>query len=319
MEHGSNTSVAWESLEYDYSGNVTVEEYEYYHAWPVTLSMVVRGLAIAAGLLANTFLLVLFAMSPRQRTVSSTFLLQRAVADVLSLTSLVFFLAIGQSGDKHHPALCTGPSVTIHVATVASPVLFLLFTLDSYLASRPQHHTLPHRRRVMQLTSAAAWLLSGAVGIAAYFLTHTDDGGRCNVGPFYQSFAEYPTKLLELCVLLLVPLVVMWVFVSMSLPPPSPVTPKAEGLEGLNRRLLLGLAATFTVLHGLYWLVTFISFVLPYHARPFYIIEVISYSLPIYNEAINPILVICLTKGLRQRVAGWLPRRHSGSLPLQDL
>ncbi|XP_050721205.1 neuropeptides B/W receptor type 1-like [Eriocheir sinensis] len=319
MEQGDNTSAAWESLELGHDGNITVEEYEYYYVWPVTLWSVLQGLPAAVGLLANTILLVLFATSPRQRTVSNIFLLQRAVADVLSLSMMVVFIALRESRIvKYSPGLCTTLSVVKHVGTEAALVLFILFTMDSYLASRPQHHTLPYRNKVMGLTSAAAWLMAAAVGLAAYFLTYVDDDGGCNVGPFFGMFTHYYLRSVEMFVSVMVPLVVVWVFVSLSLPP-TPAMPKGDGHEGPNRRLLLGLASTFTVLHGLYWLVVFLGFVLPFHARPFYIIEAIAFSLPVLNEAINPILVICLTEGLRQKVAGWLPARHSDSLPLQDL
>lgn len=112
-------------------------------------------------------------------------------------------------------------------------------------------------------------------------------------------------------------MVVVWSLVSVALPPRSSETWAELKVEGSpNRRLLVGLASSFTVLHGLYWLLRLLDDILPLHkANMIYIAD----SLLVFGTAINAVLVICLSEELWQKVTGWLIFRRSASVPLQDL
>lgn len=91
--------------------------------------------------------------------------------------------------------------------------------------------------------------------------------------------------------------------------PSSQPREEGEANGNPNRRLLLGLAISFTVVRALLWLGLIPDLGL---------ITVITNALPNLEKAVNSILVLSLSKGLQQELAGWLPVRRSTSLPLQD-
>ncbi|XP_050721576.1 somatostatin receptor type 5-like [Eriocheir sinensis] len=282
---------------------------EDYRNW--VMKNVLNGLATAFGLLANGLLLGLLSRAPPLRTVSNMFLLQRAVADVLVLMVVPFIIYanIHHYYDEFSPPLCTALSIVLHGAMMASHMFLMLFTVDSYLASRPQRHTLARRRKVLRVTSAAAWLLAPVYGVAVYF-KYSRSMPRNNCF-FREALLALQTHYLVFRVF--VPLVVVWVFLVMACCC-RPAQPKTERGEGVPiPQLLLGLAATFTVIR---FLDVFLAFRLIFvHS----VIHVIAFTLPYLEKVVNPILVICLSEGLRQSVAGRLPVRRSASLPLQEL
>ncbi|KAG0716049.1 Lysophosphatidic acid receptor 4 [Chionoecetes opilio] len=291
-------------------------------SWPVIVMSVLQGLATVIGILANAFLIVLFVTPPRLHSVSSILLLQRAIADVFALVPFPFFIyARANRSYKISEAVCKLSSVILHVGVVASHVLLMAFTLDSYQASHPQHYTplQPLRRKTIRLTSAAAWGLAAAAGVAAGLLSHTVHG-YCSSNPLFFSFTMNDI-IMQMAISFIIPLVVVWVFVSVALPPRSMraalVEPSGTGEGGPNRRLMLGLASNFTVLQGIYWLTLLFSNLI--HSHVTFIMNPIVFSLVSFMEVLNAILVICLTEELRQKVARWLPPRHSASVPLQDL
>ncbi|XP_050721203.1 neuropeptides B/W receptor type 1-like [Eriocheir sinensis] len=287
---------------------------EYYRKWLV--DNVLNGLATALGLLANGFLLGLLSRAPPLRTVSNMFLLQRAVADVLVLMVVPFIIYaniwIHHDGEEFSPPLCTALSIVMHGAIMASHMFLMLFTVDSYLASRPQRHTLARRRKLLRVTSAAAWLLAAVYGVAAFFIYKRYMHGHC--------FFHKALQVHDLVFRLGVPLLVVWVFVVLArcrCTAEAASQAKPEGGEGAPSRLLqLGLAASFTVIRALFWLGVFRTYEFIFVAS---MIHVIAFTVPYLEKVVNPILVICLSEGLRQSVAGRLPVRRSASLPLQEL
>lgn len=302
----------------EYHDNVAAPWEDEYESLIKRVFSVLQCLMVAAGLLANTLLLVLFAASPRQRTVPNMFLLQRAVAEMLFFIVVVATVVIS-SGDLNFSVdLCSIVRFVLYMGVVGSLMFLMLFTVDSYLASRPQHHTLSYRRKVMRLTSGAAWLLAAAEGFASYFFAYSvyhEEKLVCVFGPFFES------RLLQLTINAItqavVPLVVVWVFVSLALLPRPAVPNREEGQEGPNRHLLLGLAVTFTMLHGVFWATVVLDDALIISRM----IDIV-YLLPFVERSMSPILVICLSEGLQQKVAGWFAccsARRSNPLPLQQL
>ncbi|XP_050721202.1 somatostatin receptor type 5-like [Eriocheir sinensis] len=315
-----NFTKPWEWEYESYFGNFTLPEpwewpSEDYRNWVV--KNVLNGLATAFGLLANGLLLGLLSRAPPLRTVSNMFLLQRAVADVLVLMVVPFIIYanIHHYYDEFSPPMCTALSIVVHGAMMASHMFLMLFTVDSYLASRPQRHTLARRRKVLRVTSAAAWLLAPVSGAAAFFIFIRPVSAHCY---FHQASLAF--QMHDFVFRLGVPLVVVWVFVAMTrcCRPAEPSSQdKPEGGEGApSRQLLLGLAASFTVILVFIWIGVFQGYRLLFIDS---MIPVIAFTLPYLEKVVNPILVICLSEGLRQSVAGRLPVRRSASLPLQEL
>uniref|UniRef100_A0A0N7ZC28 G-protein coupled receptors family 1 profile domain-containing protein n=1 Tax=Scylla olivacea TaxID=85551 RepID=A0A0N7ZC28_SCYOL len=308
--------------EYKYSNYSYTDSWEEddYH-YPPLIRTVLMSLTTAIALLANVLLLVVLCSAPSLlNTTSNVIFLQRAIADLFSSIAMVFF-TVGTTGvDIIVTGTCITFSVIIHVGTVASIEFLMAFAMDSYLAAYPQHHPPPSRRKTLRMTSALAWVLAAAAGIAAIVFTEAS-GRMCFLGPFFQSWNVY-IKALELVVMLVVPLTVTWVFVSMALlplPNSSSAEAREPGEKGPNRSLMLGLTSTFTVAYCLYWIFEIVIFS-GYYGSWLLNLYYIIVTLPTLSEAVNPILVICLTEDLRQKVAGWLPsRRHSTSLPLGEL
>lgn len=307
-------------MDYDdyYNHNFTQpwewEDSESYREWMT--ENVLNGSAVALGLLANGLLLGLLSRTSLLRTVSNMYLLQRAVADVLVLMVVPFVIHANiyyHYHDEFSKPLCTALTMAMHGATMASHVFLMLFTVDSYLASRPQRHTLARRRKVLRVTSAAAWLLAAVYGVTIYFNYSGDRSVHCYLREATHLFMTH-----NLVFRLGMPLVVVWVFVVMALcqgtanPGTQPVPEEGERAPSLQ--LQLGLAATFTVIRFLFLFLAYKS--LSVHSG----IPIIAYTLPNLEKVVNPILVICLLEGLRKTVArGWLPVHRSASLPLQEL
>ena len=169
----------------------------------------------------------------------------------------------------------------------------------------------------MTLTSVASWVLAVTTGVAAYF-NIIYMGGYCVNEPRMSTLIDV---VLHLPLFLVLSFVIVWVFVSMALPP-SYVTvakPRTVGEGGPNRRLLLGLASTFTILNDFYLLVSILLHLI--YSDVMFVIAIFSYSLIMFSETLNAILVICLSEELRQKVAAWLSFRQSESvsIPLQDM
>lgn len=266
------------------------------------------------GVLGNTLLLVVFVATPRQRTVPDMFLLQRAVAQMLDFVALAGWNVLPSSELKVMGVLCSIVAVAVHVAWVGNVMFFLLFTADGYLGSRPQRYTLSNRRKVMRLTSVGVWLLAAALGFTSYLFAYILEAP--------EPVCVY-TLLLDASIFLRiliraffeagVPLVVGWVFVGLALDKAS----LEEGQEGPNRRLLLSLAATFSVTHGVSWVMVILILVSTIRIIPAIVVLVL---FPSVERIISPILVICLSEALRLKVAGWFANcspRRSGSLPLR--
>ena len=308
--------------EYDYSDSPELRETEEYNpSWVTILSLVLQSPALVAGLLANILLLVVFATSPRLITGPNVLFLQRAIVDLLFLFCVPQFMHFKATGIVQiGVARCKALSIVVQGTTVGTLVFLMAYTLDGYLAANSRQHSAVFRRKARGITSAASWVLAVAVGIAASVLTHLDNDGQCKLSPIYYN-GGIVVATIQMFFLFLVPLVVVWVFVGLTLNPRHSeirADPEAMKDEGPNRKLLLGLASTFTVLQGVYWIVFLLSAIF-YTLEAFITLDIAS-SLSTYGEALNPILVIYLSEELRQTVAGWLPfRRSSTSVPLQDM
>ena len=307
--------------EYYYSNHTNTWEDEDYHYSPPVFRTVLLSLMTAIALLANIILLVVLCSAPSSlNNTSNIIFLQRAIADLFSSIAMIFFTAGVALPDIMVTGTCITFSVILHVGALASNVFLMAFGVDSYLAAYPQHHPHPSRRKSVRMTSALAWVLAAATGIAAIILTERKRSA-CSVRPFF-SAGDFYLKAIDLFVMFIVPLVVTWVLVSVALPP-QPYSLSAEATEpgerGTNRCLMLSLTSTFTITYGLFWIFEIIIY-FGYYTDRLAIIHYIVITLPTLSEALSPILVICLTENLRQKVAGWLPsHRHSASLPLGEL
>ncbi|XP_045133018.1 C-C chemokine receptor type 1-like isoform X1 [Portunus trituberculatus] len=308
--------------EYDYSNfpELKVTE-EYNPSWITILSLVLQSPALVAGLLANILLLVVFASSPRLITGPNVLFLQRAIVDLLFLLCVPQFMHFKAVGIVQIGlARCKALSIVVQGTTVATLVFLMAYTLDGYLAANPQQHSTVFRRSARLVTSAASWALAVAAGIAASVLTHLSNNVQCSLSPIFDHSGVVAIAI-QMFLLFLVPLVVVWVFVGMTLNLRSSevrADPEEVKDESPNRRLLLGLASTFTVLHGIYWIVSLLA-VIFYTVEAFIVLDIAS-SLSTYGEALNPILVLYLSEELRQKVVGWLPfRRSPASVPLRDI
>ncbi|MPC84996.1 hypothetical protein E2C01_079754 [Portunus trituberculatus] len=307
--------------DYNYNNYTdTWEEVDYYYSPSLTRSVLLY-LVSAIALLANAFLLVVLCTAPsRLSTTSNVIFLQRAIADLFSSIAIVFFTAGLDVPVIVVSGTCFTFSVMIHVGSVASNVLLMAFTVDSYLAANPQQYTHLLRRNTMRMASALVWGLAAAAGIAAIIFTTMLRRG-CFPGPFFSTY-NLLVKAIEVFVMYLVPLIVTWVLVSVALPPrPNSFSAETteQGEKGPNRSLMLALTSIFTVTHGLYWIFEIVVY-FGYIGGRFIIIYYFILTLPTVGEALSPILVIYLTENLKQKVAGWLPSsRHSSSLPLGEL
>lgn len=261
-------------------------------------------------MLANTLLLVVFVAPPRQRTVPDMFLLQRAVAQMFYFVALAAENVLPSSELKVMGVLCSIVAVGVHVAWVGNVMFFLLFTADGYLGSPPQRYTLSKRRKVMQLTSVGVWLLAAALGFTSYLFAYIPEATEpmC-VYTILLDVSIFVHIFIRVFFEVGVPLVVGWVFVGLALAKAS----IEEGQESPNRRLLLSLAATFSVTHGVSRVMVILILVSTIRITPAIVVLV---SLPSVERIISPILVICLSEALRLKVAGWFancsPRRCGG-------
>ncbi|XP_045133019.1 uncharacterized protein LOC123517138 isoform X2 [Portunus trituberculatus] len=239
--------------EYDYSNfpELKVTE-EYNPSWITILSLVLQSPALVAGLLANILLLVVFASSPRLITGPNVLFLQRAIVDLLFLLCVPQFMHFKAVGIVQIGlARCKALSIVVQGTTVATLVFLMAYTLDGYLAANPQQHSTVFRRSARLVTSAASWALAVAAGIAASVLTHLSNNVQCSLSPIFDHSGVVAIAI-QMFLLFLVPLVVVWVFVGMTLNLRSSevrADPEEVKDESPNRRLLLGLASTFTVLH----------------------------------------------------------------------
>lgn len=293
----------------------------YSPSWVTILSLVLQSPALVAGLLANILLLVVFATSPRLITGPNVLFLQRAVADLLFLLCVPQFMHMKASGVVQIGlGRCKALGFFVQGTTVATIMFLIAYTLDGYLAANPQQHSAVFRRGARLVTSAVGWSLAIIIGITASVLTHLGHVGQCNFSPIFE-IAGPVSGTIQVLFLYIVPLVVVWVFVVMALRQRGSelrTDPETGKDEGPNRRLLLGLASTFTGLTGFYWIVFFFTNIFP-TVEAVTVLEMAS-SLSTYSEALNPILVIYLSEELRQKVVGWLPcHRSSSSVPLRDL
>ncbi|MPC61294.1 hypothetical protein E2C01_055363 [Portunus trituberculatus] len=312
-------------MEYDeynyYNYTETWEEEDYYHSPPL-LRTVLFSLVTAIALLANVFLLVVLCSAPSHFNITSNVIfLQRAIANLFSSTAMVFFTAAPAAPVIMVSGTCITFSVLLHVGSVASNVLLMAFTVDNYVAERPQQYTHLLRLKTIRMATALAWVLSAAAGIAAIIFT-TMLGRGCFLGPFF-SLSNFHIKAIEVFVMYLVPLIVTWVLVSVALRSSSnsfSAETTEQGEKGSNRSLMLALTSTFTVTHGLYWIYDITLYYLGYFDGWLITFYYFILTLPTMCDALSPILVIYLTENLRQKVAGWLSsRRRSTSLPLGEL
>lgn len=300
----------------------STETWEAEESYPLQLVLmdVLQSLATAVGALTNILMLILLAATPLLRSVSNVLLLQRAIADVFVLIPFSIIIYGRANRDfQFGQALCMATNIFLYVGQVASDVFLMAYTLDGYQASYPQHHTLPYRRKTMRATSTVAWVLAAAVGVASCFFSYTFENYCANSLLFDSSSLLH--SFLGISMTFLLPMVVVWTLLSVALPSrPSQTSAESKAMvEGApNRRLLLGLASSFTVLHGFYHVIFMLFMLLPFQETLFIPLNIASVLLH-FSPAINPILAICLSKELWQKVTGLLPSRRSASLPMQDL
>ncbi|KAK3859579.1 hypothetical protein Pcinc_034316 [Petrolisthes cinctipes] len=299
----------------------------------VIVNIVVQTVLKVIGLTGNiTVVCVIFRHSRLRNNITNVYILQRTLTEgIEAITFPLLIMAM-----TRYYLYWNNKAVLMLVIFLAllrsflSEWVLVLMTVDCYLASRPQHHSLQYRWKILKLASVVLWL---AVTLLAVLRTLT------------LVYLPYGGDLMMLNHLafwlfaLVIPLIICWVYISFLYPPKSSratvegstittnntnnttstlIGENEEGnapLPPLPRTLILAVVTTATVLRfptsGLEMLFNFMH----------NYIENVMVALHCIFEvcfAVNPFLYMWLQGDLRQVLMKSLPRRNFANILLES-
>lgn len=277
------------------------------------IQCVVLCVCMLVGLLGHAAVAVLVVIRPSLQTISNLYILNYAISNSphLLLVPLIVFNLV-QKAFTLGRVVCIITSCFVQVPILTNSMFLMFITIDCYLNSRQKHHNHnDFRWKMLKVVMVLTWAAGGLFIIPIYFTTeyvNDEDAQYCIEGPLFTS--QLPLNLICIFLMIMVPLIFMWVYVSLSFPPGE--TRDSPGME--SRPLVVALTLAFTLCQVPYWLNQFLG-----HIHSVIYLHYILFSFPEINLAINAILILIYNRDLRQELVSCLPTPASRTLALDTL
>ncbi|XP_068219720.1 mu-type opioid receptor-like [Palaemon carinicauda] len=278
----------------------------------------VMGAAAVIGLLCNTIIIIVIAGHSAFHTVPNLYVLNRALADILTiLTTPLGIITIAKGTYIFGPIVCKLSSAVLQTSIMASAAFFTFMCIDCYLCGREHCHPPLFRLTVLKVVSGITWGGGTFLAVPMYLSTRHNEFGLktvCLEGPLYHHEFNM-VRITAIFIVFVVPLVLIWVFISLTHPPKGSSVATSEELErdaytSRNkqlRRLVVALAVVFTTCQFPYWL-SQISFTM---GNPRFIALYMFYAMVSFievNVALNAIICIIFNQDLKHTILFCIPK-----------
>lgn len=258
---------------YDYNDDecrncTTAEADGHDHHNPLlTLEKSLLVLSLLVGVPAN-IAIIYRVTKPELRCITSTYILHRAVADLLFFIG-DFFKVLGNfiGGWVFGDFMCRVMSGFLQVPVFASAMFLALMNVDLFIVlvrGKTQHKA--KRQQVMRGGAAIVWTITFVVAIPVYIYSFLNaDTRSCWVIPLMITIQQL--SFLEMAIFIfcyVCPLCLCWsCYARYSKAPPTSLTSECCETIVRNKKMMLVLNSTFTVCQSVYWLSR--SFPVPFH------------------------------------------------------
>ncbi|KAK3864148.1 hypothetical protein Pcinc_030136 [Petrolisthes cinctipes] len=248
---------------YDYGClNCTFSEHEYGLADNplLILEIVLLILGVVVGVPGNIGVFYMVKSKPELRSITTTYILHRAVADSLFFNGDMIKLVNYFMGHwKFGNIVCKIYAALLQVPVFASAMFLVLMNVDLYLmlVRVKNQNNKAKRQQMMRVGAAGVWTITLVSAILVFIYSGLGyPNETCWVLPVMITAQQL--SVLEISILLLcyaLPLAVSWGFYAQYVKTPStPLSLEGSEASGRDKKLMLVLNVTFTACQSLYWL-----------------------------------------------------------------
>ncbi|KAK4325363.1 hypothetical protein Pmani_004077 [Petrolisthes manimaculis] len=257
---------------YDYGClNCTFPTHEYSLANDPLLiqEIVLLILGVVVGVPGNIGVFYMVKSKPELRSITTTYILHRAVADSLFFNGdMIKLINYFMRHWKFGEIICKIYAALLQVPVFASTMFLVLMNVDLYLrlVQVKNQNNKAKRQQIMQVGAAGVWTITLVSAILVSIYSGLDDNFEtCWVLPVMVTAQQL--SVLEISIMLLcyaLPLALSWGFYAQYVKASStPLSSEDSEASGKDKKLMLVLNVTFTVCQSLYWLSR--SFLVPFH------------------------------------------------------